>query len=68
MIVSRREEELARELYNLDMGQHQGDYVQWTEQIELVQNSYRRQASRIVNTKWFARELVNAAKDGVPAL
>lgn len=57
MIVSAREEDLAIELYTHDMGSHQGEWVDWDRQIDYVKNSYRRQASRFVNTKWFQRQV-----------
>jgi len=60
MQVSSREEALAKELYEHDMGSHQGEFMEWDKQIERVQDSYRRQASKIVNTKWFKQQLSNA--------
>lgn len=60
MKVSTREEELARELYTHDMGMHQGEYVRWTDQIEYVKDSYRRQASKVVNTRWFKQQIQEA--------
>jgi hypothetical protein len=58
--VSAREEALAKELYAHDMGAHQGEFVPWAAQIEKVKDSYRRQASKIVNTKWFKKEIDRA--------
>lgn len=60
MIVSNREESLAKELYTHDMGMHQGEFVKWEEQITQVKDSYRRQASKVVNTRWFKQQLANA--------
>lgn len=68
MQVSRREEALAKELYENDMNLHQSEDVPWHKTIQRVQDSYRRQAMRIVNTKWFKRELALAASRGVPSL
>ncbi len=64
MKVSTREEALAEELYTHDMGMHQGEYVPWRDQIEHVKNSYRRQASKVVNTRWFKQQLINAHSAG----
>lgn len=64
MRVSIREEQLAEELYTQDMNQHQGPFVSWNSQIDKVKDSYRRQAMRIVNTKWFKREMKEASLAG----
>lgn len=61
MQVSKREEALAQELYTHDMGQHQGEFVPWRSQIDYVKNSYRRQASKFVNTRWFKEQLAAAS-------
>lgn len=62
MQVSKREEALARELYEQDMLTVSEDtFVPWNRQIEPVLHSYRKQASRIVKTKWFAAQ-IEAAK------
>ena len=60
MQVSKREEALAEELYAHDMGLHQGEYAPWDKQIPHVQDSYRRQAVKVVNSKWFKQQLANA--------
>jgi hypothetical protein len=60
MKVSEREERLAKELYTHDMGVHQEEAVSWDHQITYVQDSYRRQAMKIVNTKWFRQEIEQA--------
>jgi hypothetical protein len=60
MKVSAREEALAKELYAHDMGVHQGEAVSWDRQITYVQDSYRRQAAKIVSTRWFKREIEKA--------
>ena len=64
MKVSTREEELARELYGHDMGQHQGEYVRWIDQIEYVKDSYRRQAMKFVNSNWFKTQIGIAHRAG----
>lgn len=56
MQVSRREEALAKELYEIDMRLHQSEDVPWEDAILLVQDSYRRQAMRVVNSRWFKNE------------
>lgn len=63
MKVSKREEALARELYAHDMGVHQGEAVSWDRQIVYVQDSYRRQAMKIVNTNWFKQQLEEARNE-----
>ena len=56
MQVSKREEALARELYEHDMGiAHGYEVFPWENQIEKVQTSYRRQAAVIVGTRWFKK-------------
>ena len=64
MKVSAREEELAKELYTHDMGLHQGEYVRWRDQIEYVKDSYRRQASKFVNSNWFKNQIGIAHRAG----
>ncbi len=65
MIVSVREEQLAKELYKHDMGLHQGEYVPWDEQIPPIQDSYRRQAVKVVKSDWFVKELESARTAGI---
>jgi hypothetical protein len=65
MIVSEREEALACELYTKDMGLCQGEYMPWERQIDYVKNSYRRQASKVVNSDWFRIELDKARVTGL---
>ncbi|UVG35222.1 hypothetical protein SEA_CECE_216 [Microbacterium phage Cece] len=57
MQVSRREEALAKELYEHDMGIHQAEDMPWEQQIDRVTTMYRRLASTIVNSRWFKKEL-----------
>ncbi|UDL15981.1 hypothetical protein QEH42_gp237 [Microbacterium phage Pumpernickel] len=66
MKVSLREESLAKELYEKDMGlhlkaDHQNEIVPWDRQIDYVKNSYYKQASTIVNSKWFKQQLYEAS-------
>lgn len=68
MKVSTREESLARELYTHDMGSHQGEFVVWDKQIEQVKDSYRRQASKLVRTKWFQAQIAEAFSRGAQAV
>lgn len=63
MKVSQREEALAKELYETDMNSHQAEDVPWEQALEVVANSYRRQAMRIVNTKWFRQQLEAVNRD-----
>lgn len=63
MHVSRREEALAKELYENDMNLHQSEDVPWHKTIQKVQDSYRRQAMRIVNTKWFKAQMEEARSE-----
>jgi hypothetical protein len=65
--VSAREEALAKELYTQDMGVHQGEFVPWEQQIEKVRDSYRRQAMKVVNSKWFKHQLDKAFYRGKAA-
>lgn len=60
MKVSKREESLAIELYTWDMRVHDGEFVPWSQQIEQVKDSFRKQAMRVVNSKWFKKELAAA--------
>ena len=57
MQVSKREEALAKELYEHDMGAHQGEFMAWDKQIDYVRDTYRRQAAKVVNTRWFREQL-----------
>lgn len=68
MKVSSREEALAKELYTQDMGTHQGEFVLWDKQIEHVRDSYRRQASKVVRTKWFQSQIAEAFGRGAQAV
>ncbi len=68
MKVSAREEALAKEIYTQDMGTHQGEYVVWDKQIDQVKDSYRRQASKIVRTKWFQAQIAEAFSRGAKAV
>lgn len=61
MKVSTREEALAKELYQADLNLHQTEDTPWEGQIERVKDSYRRQAMKVVNTRWFREQLVDAA-------
>lgn len=65
MEVSIREEYLARELYKIDMNEHQAEDVPWEKAIEPVKTSYRRQARKVFNTHWFTKELEGAWTAGV---
>lgn len=65
MKVSVREEQLAKELYQHDMGIHQGEYTPWDRQIPHVQDSYRRQAGKVVKSSWFEKELEAARTAGI---
>ena len=62
MVVSKREEALAKELYEMDMRVAPDAYVPWEKQISFVHTSYRRLASRVVSSKWFA-EQTNSVSD-----
>ena len=58
--VSTREEALAKELYEHDMGMHQAEDMPWEQQIEQVQTVYRRLAAKVVSTKWFKQQIDKA--------
>lgn len=64
MIVSKREEALAKELYEYDMGLHQAEDMPWDRQIEQVQTVYRRLASKFVKTRWFKNQIEEAVARG----
>ena len=61
MIVSKREEALAQELYELDMRIQEDGYVSWDKQISFVKTHYRRLAARVVGTKWFAEQTTSVS-------
>lgn len=63
MTVTQRVESLAIELYDHDMGTHQGEWMPWDKVIDRVRTSYRRQAQTVVNTKWF-QDQIDAARYG----
>lgn len=61
MTVSKREEALAKELYESDMAATPGEYVPWDKQISYVHTHYRRIAVRVVKSRWFDEQLLFAA-------
>lgn len=65
MNVSKREEELAKELYEMDMSIEAGQFTPWESQIHYVHTHYRRLAMRVVNSRWFAKQMTHsdAARD-----
>lgn len=65
MNVSIREEALARNLYEIDLNEHQAEDVPWEQAIEPVKTSYRRQARKVFNSHWFMEELEGAWTAGV---
>ncbi|URP22262.1 hypothetical protein SEA_BIG4_229 [Microbacterium phage Big4] len=65
MEVSIREEALARNLYEIDLNDHQAEDVPWEKAIEQVKTSYRRQARKVFNSRWFMKELEGAWTAGV---
>lgn len=53
-------ETLAEELYTRDMGDHQGEYMPWSEQIERVKEHYRRLAYKFTDTAWYRARIAQA--------
>lgn len=62
MTVSKREEALAKELYESDMAATPGEYTPWDKQISYVHTHYRRIATRVVKSRWFQEQVTLAAE------
>ncbi len=61
MNVSKREEALAKELYEQDMAATPGEFTPWDKQISYIHTHYRRIATRVVKSRWFNEQLLMAA-------
>lgn len=62
MTVSKREEALAKELYEMEMSATPGEFVPWEKQISYVHTHYRRIAVRVVKSRWLETQVRNGGR------